>query len=1262
MLSRDDVLFIILILLLNSFVSESVDVVINSETGNDSACLMATTTTPCSSLEYVSSAMQGKSSINIRIEGSLTIGPSEVIRFEKVSNITLSGRGSKIECLENASFLINGVQNFKMDHLKLDHCGGQAEEASSYKAAIFFENSSEINLINITISNTNSTGIVFQRCQGNVIITGVLFNENRKKNCQKCPEFPGGASIEIINVTKSRYSLVNCEFSNNTVSYHHVPYYDIREKINSSIIWIGTGLGGGLGIYFSGHSNGNFVEIKDCAFTNNTAVWGGGMYVHFQDNTYNNSVFITSSYFKNNNALNAGGGADVGYLNNESFQERTNVITFVKTTFESNFANYGGGVGVFSEYSDVKYKPKENIVFNECKWFKNRAVYSPAIDISPYYYRGTQRSGFLPLPLFSNVNITDNYVKNKTFCHSNHTIGNEKTTLHINSGVFVITQFTVYFSGHIWFTRNKYSALHLTSGAIILDENTTMNFSSNIGAVGGAIAMYAFSYITINKNTHIEFVENHADTLGGAIYHHTIDQNDFIIGSTCFIQYNDSDKARRKNVTFHFHNNSAGVGGASIYADSFGNCYHRCVKTHARDGILKVDNITKCIGEFNYSQELSDRNNYGFASSAARFVFGNPKQLEYSVIPGSVLNISFDIKDEFNRTAHPLMSVSVEKPHINSIRISRQSVYTILTNFTPLGRPGESIFVDFTAHGTRGIFFHFNIEMQQCPPGFYFDEEKELCQCSANSHHKKYAPITRCDMGNFSAYMKGKYWVGYIPETQNYSNLYFAPCFFPLCNITSFYLPNVTSELTSSICAENRHGIMCGKCAANHSVSYHSKHYKCSPNHLCHLGILFYLLSEVTPVVILFAIIVILDLSFTSGNIVGFIFFCQYSDGMEIHINEAFSILRNGYRLFYEVFNFEFFLFDEISFCLWKNFQILDIIAFKYIIVCIAFGLVFALVTLIRSNWCSTLWKLRTQVSTKTSFVRGLSAFLVICYNQCTKTSFLILKVVSPVGVNHTKAGIYSYYGGLPYFKGKHLIYAVPALLSCLLVTILPPLILLLYPLTLQILSLCKLSEHWIVNKALQLIRINKLIPFIDCFQSCYKDKFRFFAGLYFIYRIALLCCFTLSQTENEFRMSHGTLLVIFLGVHSVIQPYKLRMHNLIDSLIFLNLILINTAVMISNLIIDEFSHPKKYTKSTSLMIVSVIQLILLYLPMIVAVLWVMVKVCTYFKMRRRNNDYEMMHDDGDGLINSQQISRYENERVSGELRNESDMVNYCST
>ena len=97
-------LFIVLIIQLNSFVSESMDIVINSETGNDLTCLM-TTTTPCSSLEYVAQALQGNlSDINIRIDGNLTLGPSEVIRFEDASNLTISGRASEIQCHENVSF------------------------------------------------------------------------------------------------------------------------------------------------------------------------------------------------------------------------------------------------------------------------------------------------------------------------------------------------------------------------------------------------------------------------------------------------------------------------------------------------------------------------------------------------------------------------------------------------------------------------------------------------------------------------------------------------------------------------------------------------------------------------------------------------------------------------------------------------------------------------------------------------------------------------------------------------------------------------------------------------------------------------------------------------------------------------------------------------------------------------------------------------------------------------------------------------------
>ena len=41
------------------------------------------------------------------------------------------------------------------------------------------------------------------------------------------------------------------------------------------------------------------------------------------------------------------------------------------------------------------------------------------------------------------------------------------------------------------------------------------------------------------------------------------------------------------------------------------------------------------------------------------------------------------------------------------------------------------------------------------------------------------------------------------------------------------------------------------------------------------------------------------------------------------------------------------------------------------------------------------------------------------------------------------------------------------------------------------------------VKQAYSRLRL-KFMPFLDSFQACFKDKYRFFAGLYFTYRIAI--------------------------------------------------------------------------------------------------------------------------------------------------------------
>ncbi len=549
-----------------------------------------------------------------------------------------------------------------------------------------------------------------------------------------------------------------------------------------------------------------------------------------------------------------------------------------------------------------------------------------------------------------------------------------------------------------------------------------------------------------------------------------------------------------------------------------------------------------------------------------------------------------------------------------------------------------------------------------CPPGFHVADGH--CVCA--SGRTGYRFVLRCN--DSQAHIRHHLWVGYIissprlndslseDKNWNFTNLYSAPCPTQLCRYNAHILPNSSTDLNEAICRDRKEGILCGRCANNYSTYYHSRDFTCGPNERCHLGILFYILSEIVPMAVLFVIVVTFDFSFTSGESVSFIFFTQYLKEVSIHINNTFSHLRSPYRIFYGIFNFDFFMQEELSFCLWRDAQIMDIIAFKYVTIVIAFGLVLTLTGILHRITCIKLHRFRSRMGTKTSVIHGISAFLVMCYSQCTELSFTILKYTQPDGFNGKLGEYYSHYGGLPFFDTGYLIYSVPAVLSLVIVTILPPLVLILYPLSLQILSLCSLSEHWLVNKILRWTFVHQLMPFFDCFQSCYKDSLRFFAGLHFVYRIGLLLSFSLAMNGYEFNMYYELILLVILGIHSTIQPYKLRLHNMIESLILLDLALINACVIVSKEIIRNLDQPDihAYKRNTTLLVINSLQLVLIYLPMLIIVYQASRVSIECFRRRFRKDFMDSVP------VND--ILDYETERNKMEFLSSSDIVSSNST
>ena len=150
---------------------------------------------------------------------------------------------------------------------------------------------------------------------------------------------------------------------------------------------------------------------------------------------------------------------------------------------------------------------------------------------------------------------------------------------------------------------------------------------------------------------------------------------------------------------------------------------------------------------------------------------------------------------------------------------------------------------------------------------------------------------------------------------------YTGVCITQLCNPTNCNdndqlcsLPSTADaqELEKRICGENRHGRLCGRCVQNKSVYYHSDNFTCGDNTRCQYGIPIYIASELLPVTIIFLVILLFNISLTSGAVYSFVFYVQILSRLNvtafgtIHIKDHFTRgVVDFFRIVLGVFTFD---------------------------------------------------------------------------------------------------------------------------------------------------------------------------------------------------------------------------------------------------------------------------------------------------------------------------------------------------------------------
>ena len=188
----------------------------------------------------------------------------------------------------------------------------------------------------------------------------------------------------------------------------------------------------------------------------------------------------------------------------------------------------------------------------------------------------------------------------------------------------------------------------------------------------------------------------------------------------------------------------------------------------------------------------------------------------------------------------------------------------------------------------------------------------------------------------------------------------------------------------------------------------------------------------------------------------------------------------------------------------------------------------------------------------------------------------------------------------------------IPAFFFLFTIGIFPPLLLLVYPLVNKGVAFLGFEDSKPLKLVCGILPLHRLKPLLDSFQGCFKDNFRFFAGLYFLYRLTILLVYLYSE-YSVYYIGIIAALGFILSLHNICQPYTMRPHNIVDALLFLNLILI-TSFSLFNYHRSQRQklHERDFTFA------AVIQIILIYLPLTVLGIAILCKLV--FKIGCKNN------------------------------------------
>ena len=728
------------------------------------------------------------------------------------------------------------------------------------------------------------------------------------------------------------------------------------------------------------------------------------------------------------------------------------------------------------------------------------------------------------------------------------------------NGAAVLAVFSrLYFSGETCFEDNEATtggAISLTSSTVYTTGN--MTFLRNHAKYGGAILIVK-SEIHLKPPVQINFSYNTASIYGGGIY---VAESDLDEGSVCFIQFTVGHNATTlttEDIQMYYIYNKAGIAGSALYGETFDTCitifksplphfyfgteliekvFH--FQTNESDlSVVSSEPNRVCICEDNQPRcEILEYNTTVYPGEMFTLsLIGVGQTL--GAVPATVLaELSSNHGDEDSHSLGELQDVQlIVEPTCTAVNYSILS--SNLTEVLVLRVDKRPTFYYLTQvlnpHNRTYRYWHhavnINLTLAPCPPGFTLSTYPYQCTCTPAL---KRAGIS-CDINTNSIHKPRNYWIGTASTSSETNDAIVHPhCPYDFCKSDPM---DLNLEHPDNQCQYNRSGILCGNCQNGSSLALGTS--QCLQ---CTNVYLLLIIPIALAGIVLVAVLIMCNFTVSVGTINGLIFYANI-----VRINQAilFPASTNGpYSHILSTFIAWVNLDLGIETCFWDGLDAYGKIWLQLIFPIYIWTLIGAIIVL--SDRYTTVARLCRR-----NAVPVLATLFLLSYAKLLRFVVTALAYTTLEYPDGTVVTVWLYDGNVRYLVGKHIPLFLVALAILLFLSI-PYTVVLLFAQCLQ-----KKSHSRV------LFWVRKLKPLFDSYIGTYKDKHRYWTGLFLVARAVLILVYALTSLGDPAVNLLATISVV-LGLTvvnlAIGGAYKQWILTLLEQSFLLNLCISSAA------------------------------------------------------------------------------------------------------